>query len=136
MVTGKTKSAGFQVGVRKTLEIERNKLWTWLTDPSGFRYFIGEKIQNEVNPKTVGVTGNGLEYRVTTFQPGSHIRRRWKLPEWNDHSILQVRIIDAGSNRTTLAIHQEKLAGKKEREFMLSYWKSVMTDIEAGIPGY
>ena len=66
-----------------------------------------------------------MAYSVTTFSSGSHIRMKWRLPEWEEPSIVQIRVLRAAGGRTTVAFHQEGLKDRSAREAMLSRWESV-----------
>lgn len=122
-VTGQTQDSGFQVGISKTLPIRKEALWDIITSPKGFALIVGDETdaKNAINQNQTSKTG--IEYRITTYEAYSHMRMQWRLPEWMDYSILQVRVIEQRSGNAALTFHQEKMASKKIREEMRQYWK-------------
>ncbi|MGC9311896.1 MAG: SRPBCC domain-containing protein, partial [Sediminispirochaetaceae bacterium] len=77
-----------------------------------------------------GSDSEGIETEPRVLKEGSHIRLRWKLPGWTHFSTLQIRIVSKGTAKTTLTVHQEKLADQATRERMLEYWREKMTYLE------
>jgi hypothetical protein len=65
---------------------------------------------------------SGIRVSTTTVQDGSHVRMRWQLPEWQTHSILQIRVIPKSETKTTLSFHQEKLPSQDDRQKMREHW--------------
>lgn len=116
-VTGQTEKTGFQLGVSRTLRTSAGNLWSWLTSEQGRIWFSGSDSE-------------GIETEPRVLKEGSHLRLRWKLPGWTDFSTLQIRIVSKGIEKTTLTVHQEKLADQETREHMLGYWKEKMDEIE------
>lgn len=111
---GKTKDAGFKIGVRKTFDIapkaageimySKHGLETWLCDMEG--------------PLDLGKTYNtdeDIEGKVTVFKEFSRIRSTWKKHDLEHSSILQVRIIDA-KGKSTISFHQDHLLNTIQRQ--------------------
>jgi hypothetical protein len=97
---------------------------------------LGQKIMKELMAGTEGKTDNGLSFRVTTFVPHSHMRMQWKLPDWDNHSILQIRVIRSSNDRSVLSIHQEKLSDNHQRTQMLEHWNNAIREIESLLTKY
>jgi precorrin-2 methylase len=61
---------------------------------------------------------------------------RWKLPEWEKPSRLQLLLLSVASGKTTVAIHQEMLEDVYVRELMRRFWaeklKQIKNHLEAG----
>jgi hypothetical protein len=136
-VLGQTADAGFQLGVSKTVYTAPGAVWVYLMSREGFELISGplddgvwKKCRD--NPAASGQSKTGIEFTVTTFKDGSHLRMRWKKPEWQSHSILQVRLTDKSThekNKTAVTIHHEKLPDPEAREELKAYWKEQMERI-------
>jgi uncharacterized protein YndB with AHSA1/START domain len=135
-ILGQTESGGLQIGVTKTLPADAATLWEYLDSRRGIAALT--ETEDPVPDGMVGlnITGSsGLIARTTTYEPGSHIRMQWKLPEWPSHSILQVRLTPKGGAKTALTFHQEKLPNAASREAMKKRWKDVAERIGEELAG-
>lgn len=124
---GHTKNAGFQFGIRKTLSVSSDKAWDFLFSEKGIKIWLG-KLKNELEFKKEYKTENGITGLVRVFKPNSHIRLHWKLKDWSNISTVQLRIIEK-KEKTTIAIHQEKLLNSEQRSEMKEYWTKIMEKI-------
>jgi plasmid stability protein len=106
-VVGRTATAGFEAGARRTLELAPETLWRLVTSAEGQRR-LGSKAE-PLRPDSPG---------VTTFVEGSHYRRQVSALQ-RRHSTLQVRVLTATGGRSTLALHREQLSNAAEREEVL-----------------
>jgi uncharacterized protein YndB with AHSA1/START domain len=114
---GKTKDAGFQVGVRKNFPVPLEKTWDFLLSSRGSFLWLGEIDIGSITIKEPFITVNGLEGTFTVIKPNSHLRMKWKPSEWPNQSTLQIRVISI-KEKTTISFHQEHLIDKKQREKM------------------
>jgi len=132
--TGRTKSAGYEIGVRKTLPIPAQKLWEYLISVEGVQLWLG------VDAPLEWVTGaefkaqDGSHGVIRVFNPSSHLRLSWQPGDWPRPSTLQVRVIPAGE-KATLSFHQEHLPGAAEREEMRKKWGEVVERIDLKATG-
>ncbi len=120
---GKTENSGWQVGVRKTLNIPSKKLWRFIVSERGMSIIAGDPIKAETAVAQKRESREKIEYMITTLTKMSHLRMEWKFPDWEGNSILQIRVIDSGDNKSVLAFHQEKLADESTRKKMKEYWQ-------------
>jgi hypothetical protein len=127
---GRTKGAGFEVGIRRTYDLSPAQAWTLLTSPSGCELLTGRR--RALRPDGPGDSWDGapVEYSLTTFASGSHFRMRWRLHDWAEPSILQVRVLPAASGRCAVAVHQEQLGDAAAREAMLARWTRFHSEFE------
>ena len=121
---GKTKDVGFQFGIRKTIPVSNEKVWDFLFSENGLNVWLGE-LKNELKLKNEFETKNGITGFVNVFKPNSHIRLNWKLKNWKNMSTVQVRVIGS-ENKSTIAIHQEKLLNQDQRNDMKEYWTKII----------
>lgn len=132
---GLTRDSGWQMGLRKTVPVTQEKAWRFFLSEEGIRLWFGtleSGLQTGVDMRTK----EGFEGRVTTFVEGSHFRMKWKKPGWDHFSLLQVRLMPAGSPKgsaTTFAFHQDQLQDEQEREEMKRHWRNVMQQLEASL---
>lgn len=120
---GRTQSVGYQIGVRRTLPVGEEGVWTALLSPEGLAIWLGGTARLERGePYTLA---NGTVGDVRALKEGSHIRLTWQPRGWARPSTLQVRVIPAATG-TTLSFHQEQLVGPDEREAMRAHWEGVI----------
>ena len=130
---GKTKDAGYQFGIRRTFPHPADKIWDFLFSESGLQIWLGE-LRTPLELKKAYKTEDGIEGVVRVFKPNSHIRLTWKKPGWENHSTVQVRLIDKGE-KSTVAFHQEKLQDADQRAEMKEYWNSRMQQFKDELSG-
>jgi uncharacterized protein YndB with AHSA1/START domain len=128
--TGQTKDAGWEVGVRGTLDAPLDTVWDFLLGP-GLPVWLG---RTTLTP-TKGApyeTDDDIRGTVLGFTDGFRIRLTWQPGEWNHDSTLQLTVRAAESG-TTIAFHHERLSGREERKIMLGHWKDVVQDLAEAI---
>ncbi len=113
---GKTKDVGFQFGIRKTFSVSTERVWDFLFSKNGVNIWLG-KLKSELEIKKEYETENGTKGLVRVFKPNSHIRLNWKPKNWGNMSTIQIRVI-GNQEKTTIAIHQEKLLNSEQRAEM------------------
>ena len=121
---GQTKDAGFQFGIRKTFPVSIEKVWDFLFSKKGLKIWLGN-LKNELEIKKEYETENGISGLIRVFKAYSHIRLNWKRKTWENMSTVQIRVI-GNEDKTTIAIHQEKLLNAGQRNEMKGYWSKIM----------
>ena len=121
---GQTKDAGFQLGIRKTFPVLTEKVWDFLFSKRGLKIWLGN-LKNELEIKKEYETENGISGLVRVFKAYSHIRLNWKRKTWENMSTVQIRVI-GNEDKTTIAIHQEKLLNAGQRNEIKGYWSKIM----------
>ncbi|MGG1518517.1 SRPBCC domain-containing protein [Paenibacillus oryzisoli] len=130
-IVGKTAAAGFQIGVRRTLPISPEQMWSFLTSSEGLALWLGQFPE----PLTIGVgepfaSSQGLTGKFTVVKPALQVRLKWQKPEWSKPSTLQIRLLSDRPDKTTIAFHQEHLDSAETRESMKLLWEDVLQAIE------
>lgn len=128
--TGLTKDAGWEMGVRKTVDAPLPVVWDFIIG-DGLPIWLGE---------TTLPTEKGAEYRTADGVRGTvrgytdqfRIRVSWWPEDWPHDTILQVTVKEA-ANGTTIGFHHEKLADREERKMMLGHWKNVVDALAEAI---
>ncbi len=126
--TGKTKDSGYQVGARKTMAADHQKLREFLFSNAGMSIWLGDPVGGEPEPGKLLTLNDGTEIRVTVFNPSSHIRMTWKKPGWDQNSRLQLRVIKS-KEKSVVAFHQEMLQNAGQRAQMKIHWNKVLDQI-------
>ena len=128
-LVGQTASAGFQIGVRRTLPISRQEAWDYMMSPEGLRLWIGDVQALGLQPGRAyeSKEGNRGEMRVVKLH--EQLRLTWQPERWERSSTLQIRFLPAASGKTTISFHQEKLDGPTQREEMKLFWEDVIARI-------
>ena len=99
MPAGKTKDAGWEIGVSRTVPLSLEEVWSRIEDPSAW---LGEKAED-----------------VRSHRPLDRIRVGWH------GTIVQVAISGARTG-TTVRFHQERLTDADERERQRAHWAAVI----------
>lgn len=101
-MTGQTKGAGWQIGVRRTLPLELDEAWgllttqPWLERWSGLATLEGDPAVRSKTEKTV------VRVRTQT-------------------SLVQLRVLPAATG-TTVSVHEERLPDGRTRELRKDHW--------------
>lgn len=98
MPVGKTKDAGWQIGVSRTVPIGLEEAWIRVEDPA---VWLGEPAED-----------------VRSVRPLDRIRVGW------NGTVVQVALAKATSG-TRVTFHQERLSSADERERQRAHWKAV-----------
>ncbi|MDQ6662543.1 MAG: SRPBCC domain-containing protein, partial [Chloroflexota bacterium] len=118
---GQTKTAGFQVGVRRTFPISVEQAWDFLTSEEGQRIWLGEACSFPLTKGATYTTSNGAKGVVRVINPKVNLRLTWQPKEWANASTIQIRTIPSGIH-TVISFHQEGLPGARERASMRHRW--------------
>lgn len=134
-LVGQTRSAGFQIGLRRTLPIGHEAAWRLVTSPEGVRAWLGGTFDGELVKGAQFRLADGTMGQVTVYAQLSHMRLTWQPPQWQRPSIIQLRVMPHG-DRTVIAFHQEQLPGPAEREERRAFFLEAMERLEAMLERY
>ncbi|NOV02218.1 SRPBCC family protein [Paenibacillus planticolens] len=131
-IVGLTASAGFQIGVRRTIPISQGKAWEVLILPQGRKLWLGDLAEEMTFEKgSAYCTADGLKGVVRVVKPYEQLRLTWQPAAWPEASTLQIRLLPAGSpGKTTISFHQEKLDSLQRREEMKVHWEAVISGLQ------
>jgi hypothetical protein len=99
MPVGRTKDAGWEIGVSRTVPLELSQVWARLEDPAAW---LGEAVDD-----------------VRSFRPLDRIRVGWR------GTIVQV-VVRPAKTGTRVTFHQERMADAEERERQRAHWSAVL----------
>lgn len=111
-MTGETKNAGWQVGVRRTLSMDIGEVWQLLTGQPWLRRWTGLDALDADDPAVRSLTSHEL-VRVRT-----------------PHSLVQLRLQSAATG-TTIAWHEEHLPDAVTRERRKMHWTRMLDDLQS-----
>jgi len=120
--TGRTKDAGWEIGVRRTVPADVDVVWALLRSPEGTEAWLGGPVEIAPGPYRLD---DGTDGEVRVDEPGSHVRLTWRPPGREEPTVVQLRVLPAASG-ATIAFHQERLDGPEEREAMRARWVAVI----------
>ena len=128
---GQKRDAGWDVGVRKTVNASPETVWTFLLG-EGLPLWLGDI---ESVPAKKGVryqTRDGVRGTVRAFSNGKHVRMTWQPEDWPHDTTLQVTVANAPAGAgATVEFRHEELADRDERRMMLGHWHNVSDSLVA-----
>lgn len=122
--TGKTKDAGWEIGVSRTVKHQIDDVWAALMSPTGMAIWLGEGVSFEGTEREPYETTDGTVGELRTLRPGNRVRLTWQPSDWLHDSIVQIALLDKGE-KTGVTFHQEQLVSNSERERQRSHWQNV-----------
>jgi uncharacterized protein YndB with AHSA1/START domain len=124
MPVGKTKDAGWQIGVSVTVPIRAADVWDWLVSPEGIAVWLGTGVSFEGEKGEAFETEEGTRGALRSFRPLDRVRLTWQPLDWDHDTTVQIALDDKG-DRTRIVFHQERLADAEERVRQRDHWKAV-----------
>ena len=126
---GVTKDAGVQIEVRRTIAADKERVWRFMLSPEGLRLWIGTVPEFRLERGFAFASAEGVTGKLTVVQPLHKLRMSWHRPEWERPSRLQIYVLSASGDKTTVAIQQEMLEDVYIRELMRRHWEEALLRI-------
>jgi uncharacterized protein YndB with AHSA1/START domain len=130
MTVGKTKTQGWEIGVRRTFPITTERAWTLLMTQPGLGIWFGNGVDTNFEKGDRFTTDEDTTGEIRSYNRGSLIRMRWQPRGWEAPSTLQVRVLEAKTG-ATISFHHEKLIDGDQRAAMHKHWSEVMDKLGA-----
>jgi uncharacterized protein YndB with AHSA1/START domain len=130
---GRTKDAGWEIGVSRTLPLPVEEVWDFLTSPAGSAVWLGAGVQRLDEPGAAYETEAGTAGQVRSFRPQDRVRLTWRPVEWDHDSTVQFTVTPVAGDRTRVVFHQERLVDAAERERQREHWQGVMDAVAAAL---
>lgn len=124
---GRTRDAGWQIGVSKTIDRPVEAVWRFITSPAGVAIWLGEGVSVERERGAGYETSAGVRGETRSFRELDRLRLTWQPPDWDHDTTLQLTVTPAGEGRAMLRVHQDRLADAAEREQQRRHWQAVVT---------
>jgi uncharacterized protein YndB with AHSA1/START domain len=131
--TGRTKDAGWEIGVSRTVPFPIDDVWDFLTSPAGAAVWLGAGVQRLDEPCAAYETEAGIGGEIRSFRPRDRVRLTWRPVDWDHDSIVQFTVTPASGDRTRVGFHQERLADGTEREQQRTHWQGVLDALVAAL---
>lgn len=131
---GKTKDAGWEIGVRRTLPISVEEAWELLVTQPGMGYWLGNDAELCFEKGSAFHTEEGNVGKIKSYAEGKLIRLSWQPRDWTFPSTLQVRVIPS-KTKATISFHQERLTDGEQRERMRAHWTEVLDQLSNLVRG-
>lgn len=128
MPVGLTKDVGWELGVRRTVAVERVAVWDFLLG-SGLPLWLGVEELGGVGSRYECPGGAG---EVRSLTEGTKVRLTHRAPTDEHETTIQIALRDAARG-TTIVFHQERMRDAEERERGLEHWKAVADRIETAL---
>ncbi|HEX6235239.1 MAG TPA: SRPBCC domain-containing protein [Jiangellaceae bacterium] len=126
---GRTKDAGWQIGVSKTVDHPVEQVWDFLTSAEGTALWLGHGVTALDDVGAQYETSDGTVGESRSFRDRDRIRLTWRPAGWTHDTTVQVALTSSGPGRTMIRFHQERLADAQEREQQRAHWQSVMVTV-------
>jgi uncharacterized protein YndB with AHSA1/START domain len=127
--TGRTRDAGWQIGVSRTLPVDLDTAWGYLVSDAGVRRWLGTGVDTPLTPGVRYRTDEGTTGEVRSRRERNRIRLTWHPPERGDHATVQIALTPSAGG-CTVRFHTERLHDADERERMRRHWRDVIAAIE------
>lgn len=128
MPVGKTKDAGWQIGVSITVPCPSGEVWDWLVSPEGITTWLGPGVAFDGRKGETYETDDGTRGELRSFRPLDRIRLTWQPAARAHDSTVQIALDDKG-DRTRIVFHQERLADADDRTRQRDHWKAVAAEV-------
>lgn len=122
---GKTKTQGWEIGVRHTFPIGTDKAWQMLMTQPGLGYWLGHGVEPKFKTGDLYKTDEETVGQIRSYNHGSLIRMTWQPRDWDFFSTIQIRVIPAKTG-ATISFHHEKLQDGEQRQAMHEHWSDVL----------
>jgi len=127
---GKTRDAGWQIGVSRTLPVDLHTLWDHLISSEGLEVWLGAGIETPLVKGQRFETEDGLVGEIRSLRPQDRVRLTWQPPDRPDSATVQVAVTTAKTG-STVRFHAERLYDQDEREAMRTHFRSVIDALAA-----
>lgn len=129
---GKTKDAGWQIGVSRTIPVDLDTAWAYLTSPRGIDTWLGSGVDTPLSTGQSYETDGGTTGQVRSVRDRDRVRLTWQPVDRPDAATIQIAL---SQNKTGCAFrfHTERLYDSDEREYMRGHWQHVADEIAADL---
>jgi uncharacterized protein YndB with AHSA1/START domain len=132
---GRTRNAGWEIGVSKTIDRPVEEVWAFLVSPEGIAIWLGEGVTVLSEPGEGYETTTGVHGETRSFRELDRVRLTWQPADWPHDTTLQLAVRSAGAGRAMLVVHQERLANAAERQQQRSHWQGVINTLVQTLTG-
>ncbi len=132
MTVGKTRDAGWQIGVSRTVAHPIDDVWELLTSTAGVAVWLGAGVTFDFEKGEPYTTDAGISGEVRSYHPADRIRITWQPSDWDHDTTVQIAVQAKGA-KTAIRFHQERLADSSERQAQREHWTRVADRIQVAL---
>lgn len=126
---GKTKDAGWQIGVSRTIAVDLDTAWDYLVSDGGIGVWLGAGVETPLAVGQTYTTDEGASGEVRSIRDHDRVRLTWRPTDRAEPATIQIALARAASG-CTFRFHTERLADNDDRERMRTHWKAIADRIE------
>ncbi len=126
---GRTKDAGWQIGVTRTVHADLDEVWDYLISPEGLTTWLGPGLATPLEVGQQYRTDDDIQGEIRSLRPHDRVRLTWQPPDRTAHATIQIALTPTKTG-CTIRFHTERLIDADEREQMRSHWKRIADAIE------
>jgi uncharacterized protein YndB with AHSA1/START domain len=130
---GRTRDAGWEIGVSKTIDRPVSQVWDFITSPEGVAIWLGSGVTTLSELGAGYETAAGVRGETRSYRSLDRVRLTWRPAGWSHDTTLQLAVRAAGPGRAMLRVHQERLADAAEREQQRRHWQGVINALAAAL---
>lgn len=127
---GRTKDVGWQIGVSRTILVDLDTAWRYLTSPAGLSTWLGDGIGTPLAKGQRYKTDDGTTGQVRSVRLRDRIRLTWQPAHRPDDATVQIALTPTATG-CTFRFHTERLYDADERGRMRGHWLKVANTIES-----
>ncbi len=132
---GKTRDAGWEIGVSKTLGHPLEAVWALVASHTGLDVWLGEGARPAPERGTPWQAADGASGETRGHRDLDRIRVTARAADADHETTIQVAVRAAPGGRTMLRLHEERLPGPQERERRREHWRAVLGRLERLLDG-
>lgn len=129
---GKTRDAGWQIGVSRSIAADVETVWEYLISPDGLMRWLGTGVPTPLSMGQRYETEDGTVGEVRSLRDLDRVRLTWQPADRPDHATVQVAVAPSKAG-CSLRFHTERLYDSDERERMREHWRDIIDRIEADL---
>jgi uncharacterized protein YndB with AHSA1/START domain len=127
--TGLTEGAGWEIGVSRTIPVDRDAAWAFLVSPQGLSLWLGDGVPVPLEQGMSYATSGGTVGEIRSVHVNDRVRLTWRPWGRSAAAIVQLAVVETASG-CVVRLHSERLDSADEREAMRAYWRGVLDRLE------
>lgn len=129
---GLTRDVGWNIGVSRTVPVDVQTAWDFLTSPEGLSLWLGDGVEVPLEVGAGYQTAAGASGEFRSVRPLDRVRLTWQPRGRATDATVQVAVVPAPAG-SSIRFHTERLASAEERESMRSHWVAVQDRVRAAL---
>jgi uncharacterized protein YndB with AHSA1/START domain len=129
---GKTKDAGWQIGLSRTIPVDIGEVWRYLISPEGLAVWLGPGIETSLEVGSGYRASDGTSGQIRSLRHLDRIRLTWRPADRPSDATVQIAVTPTRTG-CTIRFHTERLYDADERGRMRAHWEVVADRIEGAL---